>query len=48
MAPQPKVINNGIVAPRMGGKGGKGSLKMKENMSKLRAMRKGKMTKLEY
>jgi len=48
MPPQPKVIKNGIVAPRMGGKGGKGSPEMKEKMAKLRAMRGSKKTKLEY
>jgi hypothetical protein len=45
MPPQPKIIKNGIVAPRMGGKG---SPEMKAKMAKLRAMRKGKKTKLEY
>jgi len=42
--PQPKIIKNGIVAPRMGGKG---SPEMKAKMEKLRALR-GSKNKLEY
>jgi len=45
MPPQPKIIKNGIVAPKMGGKG---SPEMKEKMRLLRAMRDSKKTKLEY
>jgi hypothetical protein len=45
MPPQPKIIKNGIVAPKMGGKG---SPEMKAKMAKLRAMRGSKKTKLEY
>jgi len=48
MPPQPKIIKNGIVAPKMGGRGVKGSPEMKEKMRLLRAMRDSKKTKLEY
>jgi hypothetical protein len=44
MPPQPKIIKNGIVAPKMGGKG---SPEMKAKMEKLRALR-GSKNKLEY
>jgi hypothetical protein len=42
MPKPPKVITNGVVAPRMGGYGMKGSPEMKEKMRKLREMRKKK------
>ena len=42
MPKQPKVIDNGVRGPSMGGRGVKGSQQAKDFMAKLRAMRKTK------
>jgi len=42
MPKQPKVIDNGVVAPKMGGRGVKGSQQAKDFMKRLREMRKKK------
>jgi hypothetical protein len=42
MPKQPKVIDNGVRGPSMGGRGAKGSQQAKDFMAKLRAMKKKK------